>query len=211
MGNQVIVTPDLLGQVCVWVSTRMDVVVVLDGWFGRGATALYHPLVPARLVDTRSGVGGRLGALVASVRQRFALSGRGGLPVTSSNTRSPRAIARPSRVHFVTLLPKTRSGKVLRRSIQAICEGRDPGDLTTIDDPSTLSTRYTIGVDRIMFESDYPHGDGTWPDTQAVFHEVFGALPPDEIALISHETACHVFRHPFPPPGSPHTVGMRRR
>jgi len=48
------------------------------------------------------------------------------------------AVARPSRVHFVTLLPKTRSGKVLRRSIQALCEGRDPGDLTTIEDPSAL-------------------------------------------------------------------------
>ena len=45
------------------------------------------------------------------------------------------AIGRPSRVHFVTALPKTRSGKVLRRSIQAIAEGRDPGDLTTLDDP----------------------------------------------------------------------------
>jgi len=48
------------------------------------------------------------------------------------------AVARPSRVHFVTVLPKTRSGKLLRRSIQAICEGRDPGDLTTIEDPTAL-------------------------------------------------------------------------
>jgi propionyl-CoA synthetase len=48
------------------------------------------------------------------------------------------AIARPKHVHFVTGLPKTRSGKMLRRSIQALAEGRDPGDLTTIDDPSTL-------------------------------------------------------------------------
>jgi len=48
------------------------------------------------------------------------------------------AIARPSRVHFVTLLPKTRSGKLLRRSIQALAEGRDPGDLTTIEDPAAL-------------------------------------------------------------------------
>jgi len=47
-------------------------------------------------------------------------------------------IARPARVCFVTLLPKTRSGKLLRRSIQAICEGRDPGDLTTIEDPAAL-------------------------------------------------------------------------
>ena len=48
------------------------------------------------------------------------------------------AIARPARVRFVTLLPTTRSGKLLRRSIQAICEGRDPGDLTTIEDPAAL-------------------------------------------------------------------------
>ncbi|MDE1546450.1 propionate--CoA ligase [Dechloromonas agitata] len=48
------------------------------------------------------------------------------------------AIARPARVHFVVGLPKTRSGKMLRRSLQALAEGRDPGDLTTIEDPSTL-------------------------------------------------------------------------
>jgi propionyl-CoA synthetase len=48
------------------------------------------------------------------------------------------AIGRPARVHFVSSLPKTRSGKLLRRSIQALCEGRDPGDLTTIEDPAAL-------------------------------------------------------------------------
>jgi propionyl-CoA synthetase len=48
------------------------------------------------------------------------------------------AVARPARVHFVTVLPKTRSGKLLRRSVQALCEGRDPGDLTTIEDPTAL-------------------------------------------------------------------------
>ena len=49
------------------------------------------------------------------------------------------AVARPARVRFVNLLPKTRSGKVLRRAIQAVCEGRDAGDLTTMDDPSALA------------------------------------------------------------------------
>jgi propionyl-CoA synthetase len=48
------------------------------------------------------------------------------------------AVARPARVRFVNTLPKTRSGKLLRRAIQAVCEGRDPGDLTTMDDPSSL-------------------------------------------------------------------------
>ncbi len=49
------------------------------------------------------------------------------------------AVARPSRVRFVSVLPKTRSGKLLRRAIQAVCERRDPGDLTTIEDPSALA------------------------------------------------------------------------
>ncbi|MBF0147930.1 MAG: propionate--CoA ligase [Magnetococcales bacterium] len=48
------------------------------------------------------------------------------------------AIARPRDIYPVSGLPKTRSGKVLRRSIQAMAEGRDPGDLPTIDDASVL-------------------------------------------------------------------------
>jgi propionyl-CoA synthetase len=48
------------------------------------------------------------------------------------------AVARPQRICLVTTLPKTRSGKMLRRAIQAICEGRDPGDLTTLEDPLAL-------------------------------------------------------------------------
>ncbi|WP_280155693.1 propionate--CoA ligase [Piscinibacter sp. XHJ-5] len=48
------------------------------------------------------------------------------------------SVARPSRVHVVSVLPKTRSGKLLRRAIQAVCEQRDPGDLTTIEDPAAL-------------------------------------------------------------------------
>ncbi|MDQ6628041.1 MAG: propionate--CoA ligase [Pseudomonadota bacterium] len=48
------------------------------------------------------------------------------------------ALARPSRVHVVSALPKTRSGKLLRRALQAICEGREAGDLTTIEDASAL-------------------------------------------------------------------------
>ncbi|MBL8348869.1 MAG: propionate--CoA ligase [Burkholderiaceae bacterium] len=49
------------------------------------------------------------------------------------------AVARPARVRFVSVLPKTRSGKLLRRAIQAVCEARDPGDLTTIEDPTALA------------------------------------------------------------------------
>ena len=48
------------------------------------------------------------------------------------------AVARPARVFFVNALPKTRSGKMLRRALQAVCEQRDPGDLTTMEDPAAL-------------------------------------------------------------------------
>ena len=48
------------------------------------------------------------------------------------------ALARPRAVHLVSALPKTRSGKMLRRVIQAICEGREPGDLTTLEDPAVI-------------------------------------------------------------------------
>ena len=48
------------------------------------------------------------------------------------------AVAKPARVYVVDALPKTRSGKLLRRSLQALVESRDPGDLSTLDDPSAL-------------------------------------------------------------------------
>ena len=48
------------------------------------------------------------------------------------------AVARPTRVYVVNAMPKTRSGKLLRRTLQAVAEGRDPGDLSTIDDPASL-------------------------------------------------------------------------
>ncbi len=48
------------------------------------------------------------------------------------------AVARPARVVVVAALPKTRSGKLLRRAMQALCEGREIGDLSTLEDAATL-------------------------------------------------------------------------
>ena len=73
-------------------------------------------------------------AVVSDPVQRRTLEG----DVMGLVDRQLGAVARPARVLFVNMLPKTRSGKVLRRSIQALCEGRDPGDLTTIEDPTAL-------------------------------------------------------------------------
>lgn len=48
------------------------------------------------------------------------------------------ALARPAQVYCVNLLPKTRSGKLLRRLIKSVCEGKESGDTTTMEDPSSL-------------------------------------------------------------------------
>jgi propionyl-CoA synthetase len=73
-------------------------------------------------------------SLVTETKQRLALEGE----IMRVVDKQMGAVARPSRVHFVSLLPKTRSGKVLRRAIAAVCENRDTGDLTTIEDPAAL-------------------------------------------------------------------------
>ncbi|WP_054569840.1 amidohydrolase family protein [Frankia sp. R43] len=69
----------------------------------------------------------------------------------------------------------------------------------TLDDPSTIDTRHRIGVENIMVETDYPHGDGTWPDTQSVLADVWGHVPPAEIRAMCCENAAALFRHPLPP------------
>jgi propionyl-CoA synthetase len=73
-------------------------------------------------------------ALVAENKARLALEG----DIMELVNKQMGAVARPARVRFVSTLPKTRSGKVLRRAIVAVCEGRDAGDLTTIEDPGAL-------------------------------------------------------------------------
>ncbi len=82
-------------------------------------------------------------ATIATEQARLALEGE----IMRTVDRQLGAVARPSRVHFVTLLPKTRSGKVVRRAIQALCERREAGDLTTLEDPSALEqVRKAVGA-----------------------------------------------------------------
>jgi acetyl-CoA synthetase len=45
---------------------------------------------------------------------------------------------KPAAVRFTTALPKTRSAKVLRRSIRSVVTGSAPGDLSGLEDPGTL-------------------------------------------------------------------------
>lgn len=67
--------------------------------------------------------------------------------------------------------------------------------LCMIEEPIGLQYRYDMGVDKIMWECDYPHTDTVWPNSQESARSVFdyAKVPDDEIALITHGNAERVF------------------
>lgn len=62
------------------------------------------------------------------------------------------------------------------------------------DDPSALVNRHLIGVENIMIEVDYPHADGTWPDTQPFYAELFSDIPKAERDRICWKNAAELFK-----------------
>ncbi len=68
-----------------------------------------------------------------------------------------------------------------------------------IEDPSNFRLRDRIGVGHLLVESDYPHLDSTWPNTQQMVWDQIGSFPPEEIRQICWENASRLFRHPVPP------------
>jgi hypothetical protein len=73
---------------------------------------------------------------------------------------------------------------------------------TSLQDPAGFQLRHLIGVENIMVESDYPHADSTWPDTQYIVAEQMKGIPDDEVAAITHGNAARLFRHPLPGAGA---------
>jgi predicted TIM-barrel fold metal-dependent hydrolase len=68
-----------------------------------------------------------------------------------------------------------------------------------LDDPSGFLTRDVIGVDNILVESDYPHSDSTWPDTQPMLKRHMAGIPVGEQRKMCWENAVKLYRHPAPP------------
>ena len=100
---------------------------------------------------------------------------------------------------------------VMEHSASGMANAWGPADLSpseavqrnfwfcSIDDPTTLRVRDRIGVDHIMVESDYPHADSSWPDTQALLADRLAGLPDADVAKLTHQNAARLFRHPLPP------------
>jgi predicted TIM-barrel fold metal-dependent hydrolase len=70
----------------------------------------------------------------------------------------------------------------------------------SLEDPVAFRLLADVGEDRLMIESDYPHGDSTWPDTQALVRsETEGVLTPEQIRKVCFGNAAALYGHPEPP------------
>jgi predicted TIM-barrel fold metal-dependent hydrolase len=67
-----------------------------------------------------------------------------------------------------------------------------------VEDQSSFALRDRIGVENILLESDYPHCDSTWPNTQSVIESEIGGLPEADIRRFTWQNAADLYRHPVP-------------
>jgi predicted TIM-barrel fold metal-dependent hydrolase len=65
-----------------------------------------------------------------------------------------------------------------------------------ISDNTALRLRDLIGVDKMMWECDYPHNDSNWPDASKRFAEEFAGIPADEAKKIGETNARELFKFP---------------
>ncbi|MCR6687288.1 propionate--CoA ligase [Pseudoxanthomonas sp.] len=98
-----------------------------------------HPAVAeAAVIGVQDAIKGQVPVVFATLKRSDGDAGEAAAEMMRTVSEQLGAVARPSRVYVVNALPKTRSGKLLRRSLQALAEQRDPGDLSTLDDPNAL-------------------------------------------------------------------------
>jgi len=81
--NHVEVALNGVGEVCVYLSVAMHVVLDFSGWYGAAATTQFYALTPFRAVDTRDGTG-LSGKFTANVNRAFVLAGTQSLPVAAT-------------------------------------------------------------------------------------------------------------------------------
>jgi predicted TIM-barrel fold metal-dependent hydrolase len=65
---------------------------------------------------------------------------------------------------------------------------------STYYDPRALPASVEVGIDRIMVETDYPHYDSSWPDTQELLDRQLRALPAHDVELLTHRNAEALYR-----------------
>jgi predicted TIM-barrel fold metal-dependent hydrolase len=102
-----------------------------------------------------------------------------------------------------------RLARTWRQVDAMVAWSRDDGDpvdafrrifwFASIEDPCAFRELDVIGEDRVMVESDYPHFDSTWPETQTMIESELQNLSPVVVRKLCFENAAKLYRHPLPP------------
>ena len=61
------------------------------------------------------------------------------------------------------------------------------------DDPVGVSTLEWIGADRLLWASDYPHGDSTWPESRATIERNFAGVDPAVVRRVTHDNVAELY------------------
>jgi acetyl-CoA synthetase len=108
------------------------------------AALLVPEVVEAAVVPVADEVKGKVPDLYVALKPGLAASAEIGNKVSASVVSEIGAIARPRRVVIVPDMPKTRSGKIMRRVLAAISSGQDAGDVSTLANPEVVETIRTL-------------------------------------------------------------------
>ena len=104
----------------------------------------------ASVVPLADEIRGRVPDIYVSLKPGFEPSGEVEDAVTASIERIIGKIARPKHVYVVPDMPKTRSGKIMRRVLAAISNGRDIGDVTTLANPEIVQEIREMVQERLL-------------------------------------------------------------
>lgn len=127
-----------------WLAGRVDDVINVSGHrLGtmeiESALVDYQAVAEAAVIATSHPITGQAIVAFVNLKEKIAPSPDLEDLLKGHVVKKIGAIARPSRIIFIGELPKTRSGKIMRRLLRDIAEGRIAGDTTTLSDPSVMA------------------------------------------------------------------------
>ncbi len=104
------------------------------------AVSAHNAVAEAAVIGVRHELKGEGVLVLAVLKQHIAPADRDSVSrgITQLVREQIGPIATPDAIHFVNMLPKTRSGKIMRRVIRAVYQGDNIGDLSTIEDDATV-------------------------------------------------------------------------
>jgi acetyl-CoA synthetase len=129
---------------CLWLLGRVDDVMNVSGH--RISTTEVESALVSNSMVAEAAVVGANDELTGQAIVAFVILRQGSLegPETVKELRNHvakeiGAIAKPKKILIVAELPKTRSGKIMRRLLRDVAENRSLGDVTTLADPTVMN------------------------------------------------------------------------